>query len=101
MGSTEFIVNTIKDAPSGTHWLVGTELNLVNRLAKEFKPQGKIVQFMSPLVCMCSTMNRIDPQHLVWCLENLISGRLINQISVTGGDKEEARMALDRMLSVS
>ncbi len=101
VGSTEFIVNTIKDAPSGTHWLVGTELNLVNRLAKEFKPQGKIVQFMSPLVCMCSTMNRIDPQHLVWCLENLMSGRLINQISVTEGDKEEARMALDRMLSVS
>ncbi len=100
VGSTEFIVNTIRDAPTGTHWLVGTELNLVNRLAKEFKPEGKIVQFMSPLVCMCSTMNRIDPQHLAWCLENLASGRVMNQISVTGQDKEEARLALDAMLSI-
>lgn len=56
VGSTECIINTIQDAKPGTHWLVGTELNLVSRIAEEFKPQGKIVQFMSPMVCMCSTM---------------------------------------------
>src|SRR5581483_7744178 len=66
VGSTEFIVKTIREAAPNTRWLVGTELNLVNRIAEEFKPQGKVVQFMSPIVCMCSTMNRIDPQHLAW-----------------------------------
>jgi quinolinate synthetase A len=70
VGSTEFILNTITNAPPNTHWLVGTELNLVSRLAEEMKPQGKVVQFMAPTVCMCSTMQRIDPQHLAWTLEN-------------------------------
>ena len=67
VGSTEYIIKTIADAQPNTRWLVGTELNLVNRIAEEFKPQGKIVQFMAPTVCMCSTMARIDPQHLAWC----------------------------------
>lgn len=101
VGSTEFIINTIRDAPANTRWLVGTELNLVNRIADEFKAQGKIVQFMSPLVCMCSTMNRIDPQHLAWCLENLVEGKVVNQILVPDREKKFAWLALDRMLQVS
>ena len=82
VGSTEFIISTIKKAKSDTRWLVGTELNLVSRIAEEFKPQKKIVHFMSPTVCMCSTMARIDPQHLAWTLENLVAGKIVNQISV-------------------
>jgi quinolinate synthase len=101
VGSTEYIIKTIREAPANTRWLVGTELNLVNRIAEEFKPQGKIVQFMSPLVCMCSTMNRIDPQHLAWCLENLVEGNVVNRIQVAERDKQLARTALDRMLQVS
>lgn len=101
VGSTEYIIETIREAPANTHWLVGTELNLVNRIAEEFRPQGKIVQFMSPLVCMCSTMNRIDPQHLAWCLENLAEGKVVNRILVPDRDAKLARLALQRMLDVS
>ncbi len=101
VGSTEYIIRTIREAPPGTHWLVGTELNLVNRIAEEFKPQGKIVQFMSPLVCMCSTMNRIDPQHLAWCLENLVDGNVVNRIHVPERERTQAKLALDRMLAVN
>jgi quinolinate synthase len=101
VGSTEFILNTITQAPPNTHWLVGTELNLVSRLAEEMKPQGKVVQFMAPTVCMCSTMQRIDPQHLAWTLENLAEGKVVNQIKVPGHEAELARIALDRMLAVS
>jgi quinolinate synthase len=101
VGSTETIIETIREAPSNTRWLVGTELNLVNRIAEEFRPQGKIVQFMSPLVCMCSTMNRIDPQHVAWCLENLVDGNVVNRIQVPDRDKALARSALQRMLDVS
>jgi quinolinate synthase len=82
VGSTEYIIKTIAAAKSGTRWLVGTELNLVSRIAEEFKSQDKIVQFMSPMVCMCSTMARIDPQHLAWALENLVNGNVVNQIKV-------------------
>ena len=67
------ILNTIKEADPNTKWLVGTELNLVNRLANEMKAEGKLVQFMSHVVCECSTMARIDPQHLAWTLENIIN----------------------------
>ena len=101
VGSTEYIIETIREAPPHTRWLVGTELNLVNRIAEEFRPQGKMVQFMSPLVCMCSTMNRIDPQHLAWCLENLVDGNVVNRIQVPERDKALARSALQRMLEVS
>ena len=80
---------------------MGTELNLVNRIAEEFKPQGKIVQFMAPTVCMCSTMARIDPQHLAWCLENLVEGRVVNRISVPADEASSAKLSLDRMLAVS
>ena len=101
VGSTEYIINTIGAAPPNTRWLVGTELNLVSRLAAEMKPQGKIIEFMAPTVCMCSTMQRIDPQHLAWTLENLADGNIVNQIKVPGHEAELARVALDRMLAVS
>jgi quinolinate synthase len=101
VGSTESIIKTIAAAPANTHWLVGTELNLVNRIAGEFKAQGKIVQFMAPLVCMCSTMARIDPQHLAWTLENLAEGNVVNRIKVPARDAALAKVALDRMLAVS
>ena len=101
VGSTEAIIKTIQAAPKNTHWLVGTELNLVNRLAEEMKPEGKVVQFMAPTVCMCSTMQRIDPQHLAWTLENLVEGKVVNQITVPEHEAELARLALDRMLGVS
>ncbi|TCV83786.1 quinolinate synthase NadA [Sulfurirhabdus autotrophica] len=101
VGSTEYIIQTIAAAAPNTHWLVGTELNLVNRLAVQFKDEGKVIQFMSPTVCMCSTMARIDPQHLAWVLENLVEGKVVNQIKVPQKEAEMARLALQRMLDVS
>lgn len=101
VGSTEFIINTIKAGAPNTRWLVGTELNLVDRLAGEVKPEGKIVQFMAKNICMCSTMQRIDPQHLAWTLENLLAGKVVNQISVPPHEAELAKVALQRMLDLS
>ena len=101
VGSTDFILRTIKAGAPNTRWLVGTELNLVNRLAEEMKPEGKLVKFMAPTVCMCSTMARIDPQHLAWTLENLVEGKIVNQIKVPAHDAELARIALNRMLAIS
>lgn len=101
VGSTEHIVKVVKEAAPNTHWLVGTELNLVNRLAEEVKPEGKVVQFMAPTVCMCSTMQRIDPQHLAWTLENLAAGHVVNHIKVPEHETVQARLALERMLAVS
>ena len=101
IGSTEYIINTIAEAEAGTRWLVATELNLVNRLHEQYKHQGKNVHFMSPNVCMCSTMFRIDPQHLAWVLENLVEGHVVNQVSVPEDVAEQAKLALERMLEVS
>ncbi|MDR4514768.1 quinolinate synthase NadA [Nitrosomonas sp.] len=101
VGSTEYIIKTIAAAEEGTRWLVGTELNLVSRIAEEFKSQNKIVQFMSPLVCMCSTMARIDPQHLAWALENLANGTVVNRIQVPVAEADLAKQALNRMLAIS
>jgi quinolinate synthase len=101
VGSTEFIIKTVKAGAPGTRWLVGTELNLVQRLAEEVKAEGKVVQFMAPTVCMCSTMARIDPQHLAWCLENLAEGKVVNRISVPPHEAELAKIALERMLEAS
>ena len=101
VGSTEHIVKVIKEAAPNTRWLVGTELNLVNRLAEEVKSEGKIVQFMAPTVCMCSTMQRIDPQHLAWTLENLADGNIVNQISVPEHEAKLARLAVEKMLAAS
>ena len=101
VGSTEYIIKIVKESAPGTRWLVGTELNLVNRLAEEVKPEGKIVQFMAPTVCMCSTMQRIDPQHLAWTLENLVEGSVVNRISVPPHEAVLAKLALERMLAIS
>lgn len=101
VGSTEYIIKTIRDAAPGTRWLVATEINLVNRLHEQFKGEGKSVHFMSPTVCMCSTMFRIDPQHLAWILENLVAGQVVNRISVAPQEAQQARLALERMLEVS
>lgn len=101
VGSTETIIRVVKESPPGTRWLVGTELNLVERLAEEVKAEGKIVQFMGGLICMCSTMQRIDPQHLCWCLENLAAGHVVNRIQVPEHEARLARIALERMLAAS
>ncbi len=101
IGSTEYIINTIANAEKNTRWLVATELNLVNRLHEQFKHEGKNVHFMSPNVCMCSTMFRIDPPHMAWVLENLVDGHVVNQISVPVDVAQQAKLALDRMLDVS
>jgi quinolinate synthase len=101
IGSTEYIINTIANAEANTRWLVATELNLVNRLHEQFKHEGKNVHFMSPNVCMCSTMFRIDPPHLAWVLENLVAGQVVNQIKVPADVALQAKLALDRMLDVS
>jgi quinolinate synthase len=100
VGSTEYIIKTITAAEPGTQWLVGTELNLVNRLHQTLASEKKTVQFMSPMVCMCSTMFRIDPQHLAWVLENLVEGNVVNQISVATDVADNARIALQRMLDI-
>ena len=101
VGSTEYIIKTIRGSEAGSRWLVGTELNLVNRLHQECKADGKSVHFMSPTVCMCSTMFRIDPQHLLWTLENLVEGNIVNRIQVPEREAHLARTALNRMLEVS
>jgi quinolinate synthase len=101
VGSTETIIRVVKESAPSTRWLVGTELNLVDRLAEEVKPEGKIVQFMADTICMCSTMQRIDPQHLAWTLENLAAGRVVNQITVPAHEAQLAKIALERMLAAS
>jgi quinolinate synthase len=98
VGSTEFILRTIAEAPSGSTWAVGTELHLVNRLAKEHP--DKSVFFLSPMVCMCATMYRIDLPHLAWALENLRRGTPVNVIRVPDETAHWARAALRRMLEV-
>lgn len=101
VGSTENIIKTIAASEPGSRWLVGTELNLVNRLHQQMEHKGKSVHFMSPTVCMCSTMFRIDPQHLLWTLENLVAGNVVNRISVPAEEAEQARVALSRMLALA
>jgi quinolinate synthase len=98
IGSTEKIISTIEQAPPGTAWAVGTELNLVQRLAAS--NPDKTVVFLDKTVCYCSTMNRIDLPHLVWALESLADGRLVNQITVEDKTAAEARAALDQMLAL-
>jgi quinolinate synthase len=98
VGSTEFIIKTLDEAPAGSAWAIGTELNLVRRLALQHP--DKTVVFLDKDVCFCSTMNRIDLPHLVWALENLVEGRVVNQITVDEDTAYWARVALDRMLAL-
>lgn len=101
VGSTGHIAKAIAAAPAGSNWLVGTELNLVQRLAEEHRARGVTVKFMSPLVCMCSTMARIDPQHLAWCLESLAAGEIVNRIQVPAETAAAARISLQRMFDLA
>ena len=98
VGSTEKIIKTIAAAPAGTAWVVGTELNLVQRLAAQFPEQQ--IAFLEKNVCYCSTMNRIDLPHLVWALESLVEGRVVNTIRVDDQVAHDARVALDQMLAL-
>jgi len=98
VGSTEFIIKTIEESAPGSKWAIGTELNLVQRLANRFTDRE--VLFLDKTVCYCSTMNRIDLPHLVWAMETLVSGRIVNQISVDPHIAHFSRVALDRMLAL-
>lgn len=98
VGSTEMIIKTVTDSPSGSKWAIGTELNLVQRLARE-NPDKEVV-FLDKTVCYCSTMNRIDLPHLVWAMEALVAGRVVNQIKVDEQVALQAKVALERMLAL-
>ncbi|GGO53397.1 quinolinate synthase A [Streptomyces daqingensis] len=100
VGSTEYIIRTLEEAPAGSKWAVGTELNLVRRLANRHADEGKEVVFLDRTVCFCSTMNRIDLPHLVWALESLADGRLVNRIQVDDETEKFAKLALERMLAL-
>ena len=98
VGSTEMIIKTVTQSPAGSSWAVGTELNLVKRLAAN--NPDKTVVFLDKDVCYCSTMNRIDLPHLLWAMESLVKGRVVNQIKVEPNTAKFARIALDRMLGL-
>jgi quinolinate synthase len=98
VGSTEFIIKALEEAPAGSAWAIGTELNLVRRLAKAH-PDKRIV-FLDRTVCFCSTMNRIDLPHLVWALESLADGTVVNRIQVDPETEHFAKLALERMLAL-
>ncbi len=98
VGSTEAIIKTVEQSPAGSKWAIGTELNLVQRLANAHP--DKTVLFLDKTVCYCSTMNRIDLPHLVWAMETLVNGRLVNQISVDSETALNAKVALERMLAL-
>ncbi len=100
LGSTERIIEFVREAPEGSTVAIGTEIHLVNRLARQFAPQGKKVITLDDTGCLCTTMFRISPQHLCWVLENLIEGRVVNRIQVREDVKHWAKAALDRMLEV-
>ena len=98
VGSTEMIIKSITQSPAGSKWAVGTELNLVQRLANE-NPDKQVI-FLDKTICYCSTMNRIDLPHLVWAMESLVSGRMVNQIQVENEVAKYAKVALERMLAL-
>jgi quinolinate synthase len=100
LGSTERIIKVVEQAPSGTMFAVGTEIHLVNRLAKQFAAEGKRIISLEEHGCLCTTMYRISPQHLAWALENLVEGRVVNRIKVRSSVKQWARVALNRMLEI-
>ncbi len=98
VGSTEAIIKTVSESPAGSKWAVGTELNLVQRLART-NPDKEVV-FLDKTVCYCSTMNRIDLPHLVWAMETILGGRVVNEIRVNEEVAKFSRIALDRMLAL-
>ncbi len=98
VGSTEFIIKTVEAAPPGSSWAIGTELNLVKRLAQQHPEQQ--ITFLDKTVCYCSTMNRIDLPHFVWAMESLVAGTVVNKIEVDPDTKRDALVALQRMLDL-
>lgn len=98
-GSTEYIVKVIRESPPGSQWAVGTEINLVHRLAAEHP--DKFIMCLDPIVCPCSTMYRIHPSYLCWAMENLTQGNVVNQVKVPENIAHWARVALDRMIEVT
>ena len=100
LGSTERLIELVHKAPEGSTFAIGTEIHLVNRLARESAASGKRVMTLDDTGCLCTTMYRISPQHLAWALENLVDGRVVNRIRVDDDVKHWARVALDRMLEI-
>jgi quinolinate synthase len=98
-GSTEYILKTVREAAPGTSWAVGTEVHLVHRLAEEVAP-GKTVVSLDQFGCLCSTMFRVSPNHLLWVLDSLVEGEVVNEIVVPEEQKKWAKLALDRMLAI-
>src|SRR3954454_18991867 len=98
VGSTEFIIKTVEAAPSGSSWAIGTELNLVQRLAQQHP--DKNVTFLAKTVCYCATMNRIDLPHFVWAMESLVAGTVVNRVQVDPDTEHWAQVALQRMLDL-
>jgi quinolinate synthase len=99
-GSTERLIALVEQAPAGQIFAVGTEIHLVNRMARRFAAEGKKIITLDDTGCLCTTMYRISPQHLAWVLENLVEGRVVNRIQVKPSVKHWAKVALDRMLEV-
>jgi quinolinate synthase len=100
LGSTEQLIAQVEESSAGTMFAIGTEIHLVNRLARRFAEEGKRIISLDDHGCLCTTMYRISPQHLAWALENLVEGRVVNRIKVPADIKHWARVALDRMLEV-
>ena len=100
LGSTERLISLVEKTPAGSTFAIGTEIHLVNRLARRFAPEGKKIVTLDDTGCLCTTMYRISPQHLAWALENLVEGRVVNRIQVRQKVKNWARAALDRMMEL-
>ena len=98
-GSTSFIIKTVENAPAGSKWAIGTEVNLVNRLQQRFP--DKVVRLLAPDLCMCATMYRIAPPNLAWAMENLVHGHVVNEIVVDDETKHYANVALERMIELT
>ena len=98
-GSTSFIIKTVENAPAGSKWAIGTEVNLVNRLQQRFP--DKEIRLLAPDLCMCATMYRIAPQNLAWAMDNLVNGVVVNEIAVDDETKHFANIALERMISLT
>jgi quinolinate synthase len=99
-GSTEYIIKTVKESPAGSTWAVGTEIHLVNRLARDVAPDRTVLS-LDQFGCLCSTMFRVSPNHLLWVLEGLVEGDVHNRIVVADAQKHWTKVALDRLLSIS
>jgi len=99
VGSTEYILKRVTEAPPGSQWAVGTEIHMIRRLAQEHA--DRLVVTLDDCVCLCSTMYRISPQHLCWTLESLVAGQVVNRVNVAPETKRWARVALDRMLEIT